>query len=81
MRLSELTTGMDVLERPAGGTDPVITGVHYRSQSVGPGGLFVALPGLRSDGHRFVEDAARRGAAAALVQRPVSAPVPNATTL
>ena len=35
------------------------------------GSLFVALPGERMDGHLFVSDAFRRGAQAALVQRPV----------
>jgi UDP-N-acetylmuramoyl-tripeptide--D-alanyl-D-alanine ligase len=35
------------------------------------GSLFVALPGERTDGHLFVGDAFRRGAQAALVQRPV----------
>jgi len=35
------------------------------------GSLFVALPGERTDGHLFVGDAFRRGARAALVQRPV----------
>jgi UDP-N-acetylmuramoyl-tripeptide--D-alanyl-D-alanine ligase len=39
-----------------------------------PGSLFVALPGERDDGHRFVADAIQRGAVAALVERAVTVP-------
>jgi UDP-N-acetylmuramoyl-tripeptide--D-alanyl-D-alanine ligase len=39
------------------------------SRLVEPGMLFVALPGERTDGHRFLADAARAGAAAMLVGR------------
>lgn len=41
------------------------------SRAVRPGDLFVAIPGARVDGHRFVVEAFRRGAVAALVSRPV----------
>ena len=41
------------------------------SREVQPGSLFVALPGERSDGHRYVDDAAARGAAAVLISRPL----------
>ncbi len=43
------------------------------SRQVIPGGLFVAIPGSRVDGHDFVPQAFRRGALAALVQREVQA--------
>lgn len=39
-----------------------------------PGCLFVALPGERDDGHRYVADAIRTGAVAVLVERPVPIP-------
>lgn len=42
------------------------------SREVQPGSLFAALPGERSDGHRYVEDAVARGASALLVSQPVS---------
>jgi UDP-N-acetylmuramoyl-tripeptide--D-alanyl-D-alanine ligase len=41
------------------------------SRLVAPGGLFFAVAGRR-DGHDFVADAAKRGAAAAVVSRPVA---------
>lgn len=46
-----------------------INGIYYDSRQVRPGGLFVAIPGLRTDGHLFLEDAVRRGAAAVVVER------------
>ena len=44
------------------------------SREVQVGSLFAALPGERSDGHQYVDDAAARGATAVLVSQPVAAP-------
>ena len=44
------------------------------SRHVVPGCCFVALPGERDDGHRYVAEAVRAGAAVALVSRPVELP-------
>ncbi len=44
------------------------------SRQAGPGSVFVALPGEHDDGHAFVGDAIRRGAALALVDRAVGEP-------
>jgi UDP-N-acetylmuramoyl-tripeptide--D-alanyl-D-alanine ligase len=44
------------------------------SRSVTPGSCFVALRGERADGHAFVGEAVERGAAVALVARPVEVP-------
>ena len=38
------------------------------SRSVQPGSLFVAVPGLRADGHRFIADAVGRGAVAIVAE-------------
>jgi UDP-N-acetylmuramoyl-tripeptide--D-alanyl-D-alanine ligase len=51
-----------------------IRGAAVDSRRVAPGQVFVALPGERTDGHAFVAEAVRRGAAALLVTRPVSDP-------
>jgi UDP-N-acetylmuramoyl-L-alanyl-D-glutamate--2,6-diaminopimelate ligase len=48
-----------------------IRGVTEDSRTAGPGALFVAVPGLHVDGHEFVGRAARAGAAAAIVERPL----------
>jgi len=49
-------------------------GASVDSRSVVPGSLYVALHGERVDGHRFVADAVRGGAVAALVSAPVELP-------
>jgi UDP-N-acetylmuramoyl-L-alanyl-D-glutamate--2,6-diaminopimelate ligase len=51
--------------------DPEIGSIHYRSQDVKPGGLFVAIPGKVVDGHDFIADALEKGAAAIIAQKPV----------
>ncbi|MGH8862835.1 MAG: Mur ligase domain-containing protein, partial [Jatrophihabitantaceae bacterium] len=59
------------------GVDPatVVTGaVEYDSRRVGPGGLFVALPGERVDGHDYAATAIDRGAVAVLASRPIDLP-------
>ncbi len=68
MRLSELIHGLPILEAQG---DAEIRGVCVDSRRVQPGDLFVALVGWQQDGHRFIEDAIRRGAAAVMVQAPV----------
>jgi len=55
---------------PSEGGDVVVSSVQYDSRAVEPGALFVAVRGLTVDGHRFVAEAARRGAVAALVEEP-----------
>lgn len=44
------------------------------SRAVEPGGLFVAVPGERVDGHDFAAEAVRAGAVAVLAQRPLGVP-------
>ncbi len=52
-----------------------VTGtVEFDSRAIGPGGLFLALPGARSDGHDFAAAAVASGAAAVLAARPVGVP-------
>jgi len=48
-------------------SDRPIRGAAVDSRLVEPGALFVALAGERTDGHRFLAEAARAGAAALLV--------------
>jgi UDP-N-acetylmuramoyl-tripeptide--D-alanyl-D-alanine ligase len=52
-----------------------VTGtVEFDSRAVTSGGLFLALPGARSDGHDFAEAAVAAGAVAVLAARPVGVP-------
>ena len=57
-----------------GETDIGISQIAYDSRQVLPGALFVCIKGADEDGHRYIGDAIRRGAAALLVQEEVQAP-------
>jgi len=58
---------------PIEGTIPdlPITGVALDSRVVQPGSLFVALPGGKVDGHRYIPSAVDRGAAAVVGTQPL----------
>ena len=58
------------------GADARFDGVSSDSRSIGRGELFVALRGERFDGHDFLDAAAARGAAAAMVDRDYQGPYP-----
>jgi UDP-N-acetylmuramoyl-tripeptide--D-alanyl-D-alanine ligase len=63
----------DVSPRDAEATR--VTGtVEFDSRALSPGGLFLALPGARSDGHDFAAAAVAAGAVAVLAARPVGVP-------
>jgi UDP-N-acetylmuramoyl-L-alanyl-D-glutamate--2,6-diaminopimelate ligase len=46
--------------------DPLITGVTADSRQAGPGVLFAALPGMRTDGRSYIPQVLQQGAAAVL---------------
>jgi len=75
LRVSQVATVLDAEVRPAAGppTDLglAVTHVTADSRAVGPGSLFVALPGERVDGHAYVATAFAQGAVAVLVAHPV----------
>src|SRR5690606_16440392 len=48
-----------------------VAGLAYDSREVQPGDVFVCWKGLRHDGHDYVAEAYRRGAVAAVAERPV----------
>jgi UDP-N-acetylmuramoyl-L-alanyl-D-glutamate--2,6-diaminopimelate ligase len=63
VKLSELfREGETVAVR--GPLDRPISGIVMDSRRVAPGNLFFALPGLRSDGARYIDEAIQRGAVA-----------------
>jgi UDP-N-acetylmuramoyl-L-alanyl-D-glutamate--2,6-diaminopimelate ligase len=75
MQLSELVAALPEVkvigEREA--CDVWVHEVVYDSRQVQPGALFVAIPGLRYDGHDFIHEALSRGAVAVVVERAVEA--------
>ncbi|MGC8893265.1 MAG: UDP-N-acetylmuramoyl-L-alanyl-D-glutamate--2,6-diaminopimelate ligase [candidate division WOR-3 bacterium] len=73
MRLSELAEGFVIK-----GTDnPEITDITCDSRNVIPGSLYCALVGRNTDGHDFIPDAERAGAAALLTAKPVDSRLPR----
>ena len=54
-----------------------ISGVENNSARVVPGSLFCAIAGSKTDGHRFLPDAVRRGAAALVVHESYSGILPE----
>lgn len=68
MKLSHLIADVPVLGI-AGDPGVQITGLTDDSRQVEPGDLFVAVPGLQHDGHAYIPQALRRGAAAVVIQR------------
>jgi UDP-N-acetylmuramoyl-L-alanyl-D-glutamate--2,6-diaminopimelate ligase len=64
MTLGELI-GLEV-KLPAGAAEIPISGLAADSRAVKPGYLFAALPGVKTDGTRFISDALQRGAVAIL---------------
>ncbi|NLW16967.1 MAG: UDP-N-acetylmuramoyl-L-alanyl-D-glutamate--2,6-diaminopimelate ligase [Firmicutes bacterium] len=77
MRLADLVTALAPL-RMSGSLEREITGIQYDSRLIQPGNLFVAIPGFIYDGHDYLQEAANRGAAAAIVSREV--PIPEQLT-
>ncbi len=73
-------TLLEILEATGGGelggtqVGNTFTSYHTDSREVVTGGVFFALRGAETDGHRFVGDAIERGAAALVVQRRTQLP-------
>ena len=63
----------DITPEEAAATQVTAT-VEFDSRALTPGGLFLALPGARADGHDFAGAAVRAGAVAVLAARPVGVP-------
>ncbi|MGH7817021.1 MAG: Mur ligase family protein, partial [Candidatus Binatia bacterium] len=63
MRLKEFLT-LGEVEEAAGELDQEVTGLTYDSRQVSAGQVFFAVAGEKSDGHNFIADTVKRGAAA-----------------
>lgn len=77
-KLQDYFTDDDVIA-VKGGLDRPISGITMDSRRVVPGNLFFALPGLRTDGAAFIDEAVNRGAVAVVSQRPVVLPYAKVT--
>lgn len=60
-----------------GDAQTVVSGVRHDSRAIEPGDLFVAVPGHRVDGAKFVADALARGAVAVATESELPVGVPQ----
>lgn len=56
--------------------DPDIRGLKANSKEIVPGDMFLCTRGVTADRHDYIDDAASRGAVAALVSKDVDSPIP-----
>jgi UDP-N-acetylmuramoyl-tripeptide--D-alanyl-D-alanine ligase len=74
LTLAEVAEAVGGRLHRASGSEVVTGTVEFDSRRIGPGGLFVAVPGERVDGHSFAAQAVEQGAVAVLAAREVDAP-------
>ncbi|HEU5183703.1 MAG TPA: UDP-N-acetylmuramoyl-L-alanyl-D-glutamate--2,6-diaminopimelate ligase [Gemmatimonadaceae bacterium] len=67
----------DLLIGIAGDLPSAVSDIADDSRAIRPGALFVAVKGTERDGHEFLPDAQRRGAAAAIVEDPARTALPS----
>ncbi|RAL26012.1 UDP-N-acetylmuramoyl-L-alanyl-D-glutamate--2,6-diaminopimelate ligase [Thermoflavimicrobium daqui] len=75
MRLEDIIQPL-ILKQVIGDLGTEIKGIKIDSRQVESGDLFIALRGLTVDGHRFIDKAISQGAAAVMVEEPISANIP-----
>jgi UDP-N-acetylmuramoyl-L-alanyl-D-glutamate--2,6-diaminopimelate ligase len=71
--LAELRRADLLVSAPVDAPEP--SALTVDSRTVGQGTVYIAVRGSQADGHRFVPDAARRGALAAVVEQPQASAV------
>jgi UDP-N-acetylmuramoyl-L-alanyl-D-glutamate--2,6-diaminopimelate ligase len=70
MKLSEVVRGIDIIDR-YGNMEVDINDIVYDSRKVSPGCVFICITGFKQDGHKYLEDAIKKGAVAAIIERDV----------
>jgi murE/murF fusion protein len=80
MTLGSLIDGLAGAHLIGDASTPV-RAVRNDSRMIEPGDVYVAVRGLRADGHAFVSAAIERGAAAVVVEHPVETAVPVAQVI
>ncbi len=80
MKLKHILEGLkyNVIE---GNLELDITDVTINSKYASKNSLFIAIQGFKTDGHRFAEEAVRKGAAAVVLQEEIDLPYPVARIL
>jgi len=74
LTLREIADAVGGRVHNASGDEKITGSVEFDSRKIGPGGLFVAFPGERVDGHDFAKTAIDQGAVGVLAAREIDAP-------
>ena len=74
MRWADLRAALVGARAVGNGDTCQVSAIVADSRQVTPGAVFVAVPGVSVDGHRFLGDAIARGAVAAVVECPEALP-------
>ncbi|MBF0253883.1 MAG: UDP-N-acetylmuramoyl-L-alanyl-D-glutamate--2,6-diaminopimelate ligase [Candidatus Omnitrophica bacterium] len=70
MKICELLNQAGLAPFPGRWREGLVSGVTCDSRRVGEGMVFVAWEGTAADGHRFLDEAARKGAILAITEKP-----------
>lgn len=70
MKLADLLNNITVIKRPNFAANLTVDGVQCDSRRIRAGDLFVAIPGVKDDGMRYVESALVKGAIAIVSVKP-----------
>ncbi len=81
MRLSDFHSALSSVATRFPDANPDISGVTENSCRVRSGFLFCAISGAKTDGHRYLADAARNGAVALVVDDSYAGPLPELPTI
>lgn len=68
-RLDELARALSGAVEASDVRDRLVFGISTESRTLRPGELFVALSGMQVDGHAYIGEAVRRGAAAVVTEK------------
>jgi UDP-N-acetylmuramoyl-L-alanyl-D-glutamate--2,6-diaminopimelate ligase len=74
MKMAELIRGLDVVAA-VGDLGSDVVDICYDSRRCREGSLFVAVPGLKHDGHDYVGQALRNGATGVVLEKETAVPV------
>lgn len=77
MKLIELVKKLENVEVRGNFLDKEVKGITHDSRKVKEGYIFACVPGFSTDGHLYIEDARKRGAIAALVERFCECDIPQ----
>ncbi|MCS7233214.1 MAG: UDP-N-acetylmuramoyl-L-alanyl-D-glutamate--2,6-diaminopimelate ligase [Synergistetes bacterium] len=77
MKLAEIAKRLGNVEVKGELVDKHVKGVTHDSRKVKEGYMFACVPGFSTDGHLYIEDAKKRGAVAALVERFCECDIPQ----